>query len=74
MLAAAMVFFWIFAGRIYESHRSTRKNHPFLFQLTGFNEKHLENRDQWIRHFRIQLILLALLFFCALWWIVTVGR
>ncbi|MBN2688458.1 MAG: hypothetical protein JXR85_09835 [Deltaproteobacteria bacterium] len=72
-LAAVMLFFWISAGRIYESHHSTKKNHPFLFKLTGFNEKHLDDREKWVRHFRLQLILISVLFLCVLW-VVAVGR
>jgi hypothetical protein len=69
-LAAFVLFFWIFAGRIYESHRITKQDHPFLFKITGFNEKHIDDREKWIRHFRIQLILLTILFFCVLWVII----
>jgi hypothetical protein len=66
-LVVITVLLWIFAEKIYQSHYSTKKNHPFLFKITGFNEKYLDDPEQWIKHFRIQLVLIAVLFLCALW-------
>lgn len=67
VLAGITALFWIYADKIYQSHYKTKKDHPLLFRITGFNEKYLDNHDLWIKHFRIQLILIAVLFLCALW-------
>jgi len=67
VLAVITALFWIYADKIYQSHYKTKKDHPFLFRITGINEKYLDNPDLWIKHFRIQLILIAVLFLCALW-------
>jgi hypothetical protein len=72
-LALCIVLMWGFADRIYESHHTTRKKHPFLFKLTGFNERYIEDRHKWIRHFRIQLILLVALIGSVLLFLIT-GR
>ena len=66
IIAAATVFFWFSAGAVYESHRKTRENHPTLFKITGMNERCLDDRERWIRHFRIQTVLAAVLFLVAL--------
>ena len=66
VLAGVAILFWFAAGKIYESHKRTRDDHPFLFKITGINEKYLDNAALWIRHFRIQLILMLLLFFTIL--------
>ena len=66
-LVIITVLLWIFADKIYQSHYSTKKNHPFIFKITGFNEKYINDPERWIKHFRIQLILIAVLFLCALW-------
>jgi len=72
-LAVCVIVMWGFADRIYDSHKATRKNHPFLFKLTGFNEQYIDDRHTWVRHFRIQLILLILLFGAVLLFLVA-GR
>lgn len=64
IIVVAMVFFWFSAEAVYKSHRTTRENHPRLFKVTGMNEKYLDDHAGWIRHFRIQTVLAALL--CAL--------
>lgn len=66
VLAGVAILFWFAAGTIYESHKRAREDHPFLFKITGFNEKYLDDPAGWIRHFRIQLVLLLLLFFTVL--------
>jgi cbb3-type cytochrome oxidase subunit 3 len=71
VLAIIMILFWIYADRIYRSHYKTKRDHPFLFQITGFNEKYLDDPNLWIKHFRIQLILMAVLFLCVLWMVVS---
>ena len=70
-VAVTMILFWIYADRIYRSHYKTKRDHPFLFRITGFNEKYLDDPDLWIKHFRIQLILMGVLFLCALWMVVS---
>lgn len=67
VFAILAVLLWISADKIYQSHYSTKRNHPFLFKITGFNERHLDDREKWIKHFRIQLLLISILFICALW-------
>ena len=67
VLAGITALFWIYADKIYQSHYKTKKDHPFLFRITGFNEKYLDDPNLWIKHFRIQLILITVLFLCALW-------
>ena len=64
IIAAAAVFFWFSAEAVYESHRKTRENHPLIFRITGMNEKYLDDRAGWIRHFRIQMLLATIL--CSL--------
>jgi len=44
---------WFNADKIYDFHRTLKKEHPLLFKIIGYNERHLDNRPAWIKHFRI---------------------
>ena len=56
------VLLWTHVDKIYRLHYSTRKNYPFLFKITGFNEKYIEDPELWIKRFRIYLILFSIFF------------
>lgn len=66
ILVVATVFFWFSAEAVYESHRRTKEHHPMLFKITGMNEQYLDDREKWVRHFRIQTVLAAALGFLAI--------
>jgi len=57
---------WTHADRIYQWHSQTKKENPFLFKITGFNEKYIDKPELWIKHLRMQLILFTGLFTCIL--------
>ena len=36
VLAVITTIFWIYADKIYQSHYKTKKDHPFLFKILGW--------------------------------------
>jgi len=74
ILVIALVLFWINAEKVYESHKRTKSDHPFLFKITGFNEKYLDNREEWIKRFRVQMILIVAFFAVTLWVLTVISR
>lgn len=50
---------WANAKRIYQLHSQIRKESPFLYKLIGANEKDMDAPEIWIKHFRLQLTLIA---------------
>ena len=61
---------WTHADKIYQWHSQAKKDNPFLFKVTGFNEKYIDKPELWIKHLRMQLILFAGLFTCILFIVV----
>ena len=66
IVVAMGIFFWITAGRIYESHVNTKKNFPLMFKLTGLNVRYIDDRQRWIKCFRRQVILVVMLFIAVM--------
>jgi len=61
------IFFWLTADKVYQSHLNTKEHHPTLFKLTGFNVRYIGDREKWVKHFRIQLVLVVVLFVAVMW-------
>ncbi len=52
---------YLSADTMYDFNIRIREDNKSLFNIIGSNEKYLNERDKWIRHYRIYLILIALL-------------
>jgi hypothetical protein len=50
--------FYLNADRFYHLHSTLKKRNNPLLKLIGFDEKDLQDRAAWIKHFRSYLILL----------------
>ena len=51
-----IVFFGLFyvnAEKFYNYSKNMRDNNPVLFKIIGSNEKFLNDKEKWVRHFKV---------------------
>jgi len=62
-LVGFFVVMYLGADKLYDFNIRIREDNKLLYKIIGSNERYINERDKWIRHYRIYLALIALLFF-----------
>ena len=65
-VVAFFVVMYFSAGISYDFSIRTKRDNPELWKIIGFNDKYLNDREKWIRHTRIYIVLFTLLFLAIL--------
>lgn len=65
-LLLLIALFWIFSDKIFLWDYKISKKHPTLYKIIGFNNKYLDDPALWKKHFRLYMVLFAVLFSCIL--------
>jgi hypothetical protein len=60
-LVGFFVVMYLGAEKIYYFNIRIREENKLLFKIIGSNERYLNERDKWIRHYRMYLAFIALL-------------
>ena len=47
--------FYFNAEKLYWIQKNMKDNNPDLFKIVGSNEKYLNDKDKWIKHYRIYI-------------------
>ncbi len=61
LFIAFFALFYFHAEVIYNHQSNLRNDNKFLFKIFGQNEKYLNDKAKWIKHFRIYISLIFVL-------------
>lgn len=61
LFTAFFALLYFYAELIYKHHYTLRNENKILFKIFGQNEKYLEDKTKWIKHFKIYLSLIFIL-------------
>jgi hypothetical protein len=61
---AALTLGWFSAEKAYRFHKNLKRTDPFLFKIGGMNERYLDDKSLWIKHFRVYVVLICLVCLC----------
>lgn len=59
-ILVALALGWFSAEKAYRSHKNLKRTDPFLFRIGGMNERYLDDKTLWIKHFRVYVVLICL--------------
>ena len=56
-----LAIFYFSAETLYNFHYNLKKDDNPLFKIIGSNSKFIDDKDKWIKHYRLYLILMFIL-------------